>query len=334
MGQVIIYLMSRLLPLLLLLASCATPALNPAVDKLEPWTTALRDRQPDDAFVAVYKVGPHHLIIVAAQHANRDNSLTFRLIRDTYAAFKIDTVIAEGFPTSRGANPASAFKYASESGARADGFVEGGETVPTVLGAGLEGATLWGGEADDVDVMARVASKGVSSADLLGFYVLRNIPQWIGETKIENAGDVRLKPLVDAALTRNRERLHLPSTVLPGFAEWAAWYQALNRKPIGASFATEEVGPLADGPWGTNRIAYAVSQARDAYLHELTVAHLNAKETVLVVFGGSHLMIQRAALDAVLGRPCYVGTALHEAASSCVVRTAGLEPARPLGRRF
>jgi len=35
---------------------------------------------------------------------------------------------------------------------------------------------------------------------------------------------------------------------------------------------------------------------------------LNAGETLLVVFGRSHLMIQRPALDAMLGRPCYVGS--------------------------
>jgi hypothetical protein len=60
-----------------------------------------------------------------------------------------------------------------------------------------------------------------------------------------------------------------------------------------------------------------VSRARDAWLHDLVVAHLNAGETVLVVFGGSHLVIHRPALDGVLGPPCYVGAALERAAASC-----------------
>ena len=101
------------------------------------------------------------------------------------------------------------------------------------------------------------------------------------------------------------------------FAPWSAWYQALNHRPIGAGFITEEAGPLADGRFGTNRIASAVSKARDTYLHELIITHLNASESVMVVFGGSHLMIHRPALDAVLGRPCYVGTAVVSAASVC-----------------
>jgi len=309
--------MARRLWLLLLLSGCVAAPLRPALEKLEPWTTSLRDRQPEDAFAAVYKRGRHRLVFVAAQHANRNDSLTFRLIRDAYATFQFDTVIAEGFATSRGVNPPSIFKYAAESGPEADGFVEGGETVPTALGARQENAKLWGGEPDDLDIKAGVLAEGISDADLLGFYVLRNVPQWIGERKIEDAGDSHLKPLVEAALTKSRAALQLPADVLAGYAEWTEWYEALNRKRIGVSFATEEVGPLADGKFGTNRIAFAISRARDAYLHKLIISHLNAGESVLVVFGGSHLMIQRPALDAAIGQPCYVGTELRRTALTC-----------------
>jgi hypothetical protein len=309
--------MVRLLWLVAFMAAGATATLRPMPDKLEPWTTQLRDRQPEDAFAAVYRVGKRRLVFVAAKHENRNESPTFRLIRDAYARFQFNTVIAEGFPTSRGANPPSIRRYVLENGVREGGFVEGGETVPTVLGAERERAMLWGGEADDLDVKAKVLASGVSAQDILGFYALRNIPQWVGERRIENAGDPRLRSLVVEALARDRQTLGLPSNILPGFAEWAAWYKALNGKSIGSGFLTEEVGPLSDGTFRTNRIAYALSRVRDAYLHELIIKHLNARESVLVVFGGSHLIIHRPALDAALGRPCYVGADLRAAASSC-----------------
>lgn len=302
---------------LLLLSSCATVPLQPAPQKLQPWTTQLRDQQPEDAFAAVYKMGSKRLVFIAATHANRADSLTFRLIEDAFASFHFDSIIAEGFATSRGANPPSLFKYAAESGANADGFVEGGETVPTVLGAQRQKAALWGGEVDDLVLKEAIRAQGFSEQELLGFYVLRNIPQWIGERKIGNAGDARLRPLVETELARQREKLTLPATVLPGFAQWAAWYQTLNGKSLDAAFATEEVGPLADGKFGTNRIAYAVSLARDAHLHQLIVSHLNAGRSVLVVYGASHLMIHRPALDAVLGRPCYVGSDVKQAVAAC-----------------
>lgn len=310
--------MARLVWLLLMfLSGCAAAPLRPAPEKLAPWTTSLRDRQPEDAFAAVWKRGDRRLVFVAAKHANRVDSLTFRLIRDAYATFQFDTVIAEGFATSRGANPPRVFEYAAKNGPTADGFVEGGETVPTVLGARQENAKLWGGEPDDLEVKAQVLAAGLSTADLLGLYALRNIPQWIGERKIEHAGDPRLKPLVEEVLAEDRAALQLPPDVLAGYSEWAAWYQRLNGKPLGADFATEETGPLADGKFGTNRIAFAVSRARDAYLHNLIITHLQAGESVLVVFGASHLMIQRPALDAAIGPPCYVGTQLSHAVPAC-----------------
>jgi hypothetical protein len=307
----------RALLLVLFLAGCAATPLRPAPERLQPWTIALRDRESDDAYVAVYRAGRARLVFVAAEHSNRVDSPTFRLIREAYANFAFDTVIAEGFETSRGANPPRLFEYAAENGPRADGFVEGGETVPTVLGARDEGAALWGGEPDDLEVKARVLAQGFPPEDLLGLYVLRNIPQWIGERKIEDAGDPRLRALVEAELPRSRDDLELPATMLPGYDDWLAWYRARNGKPLDASFVTEETGPLSDGRFGTNRIAYAVSRVRDAYLHELAVGHLAEGESVLVVFGASHLTIHRPALDAVLGSPCYVGSDLAQAASAC-----------------
>jgi hypothetical protein len=300
----------------LLLSGCGTAPLQPAPQRLAPWTTTLRDQQPDDPFAAVYKVGNKRLVFVASKHENRDDSQTFRLIREAYALFDFDTVIVEGYPTSKGSNPPRLFAYAAQSPGK-DGFVEGGETVPAVQGARQEGATLWGGEADDNDVKTRILAEGFSAEDLLGFYALRNIPQWIGERKIRDAADPRLRPLVEQLLAKDRQSLGFSSAVLPGFWPWAAWYQALNHRPIGASFVTEEVGPLTDGRFGTNRIAAALSRARDAYLHDLIVRHLNAHESVLVVFGASHLMIHRPALDATLGRACYVGSALERAKSDC-----------------
>lgn len=302
---------------LVLLAGCATRSWAPEPSKLQPWTTALRDRQPEEAFAAVYQAGSKHLIFLGAKHANKVESPTFRMIEASFDAFRIDTVIAEGFPTSRGADPPTTIAWAARSGATADGFVQGGETVPTVVGAQREPATLLGGEADDLEIKARMSAEGISAEDLLGFYVLRNIPQWIGERQIADAGDPRLPSLATAALAKNRASLQLPADILPDFAAWSAWYQRLNQRQIGSSFVTEEVGPLADGRFATNRIGYAISRARAEHLHNLIVAHLNARQSVLVVFGASHLMIHRPALDAVLGQPCYTGSDMMAAAATC-----------------
>ncbi|QAY78293.1 hypothetical protein [Sphingosinicella sp. BN140058] len=306
---------ARIAAAALLLACCPAP-FRTAPERLAQWTTSLRDEQPDDAFAAVYKTGKRHLVFIGARHANRTDSLTFELIRNAYSAFRVDATIVEGSPTSRGPNFARLIEYAS-SAKVTDGFQEGGETIPAVMGAVQEGATLWGGEPDDADIKTRMLGEGFPSADLLGFYVLRSIPEWIREKKLTEAGDPRLASLVEKELARNRQRLALGPDVLPSFTDWADWYKATNGKPIGPSFAMEETGPLSDGAFPSNRIAAAISRARAAYLHEFIISHLNAGETVLVVFGSSHLMIHRTALDAVLGSPCYVGSDIAAAAKNC-----------------
>lgn len=302
---------------LLLATAAATLPLQPAPERLAPWTTQLRDQQPQGAFAAVYKIGAKHFVFVGAQHANRIDSPTFKLIDQAYANFQFDTVIAEGFPTSRGPNPARTLKYVADKGPRSDGFVEAGELFPTAQGARKQQAQLWGGEASDLSVKAGLFARGVSSEDLLGFYVLRNIPQWIREQKIDHAADPRLVPLVEAALARDRATLQLSANTLRDFKAWAAWYERLNDKPIGENFVTEEVGPLADGSYGSNAVAFAVSRERAVYLHNLVIRHLNREEGVMVVFGASHLMIHRPALDAALGAPCYAGTDMAQAKVDC-----------------
>jgi hypothetical protein len=298
-----------------LLSSCTAAPLRPATSKLAHWTTTLREQQPEDSFAAVYRVGDRQLIFVGARHEDRVDSPTFRMIADAYAGFDIDHVIVEGVPTSRGPNPKTIIDYASRE--PRDGRLEGGELAAAVLGALKEGAHFRGGEPEDAELKTRLLAQAIPQEDVLGFYVLRSIPQWIREQKVKDAGDPRLRDLVQAELARSRTRLGLGSAVLPGYDMWARWYGDLNGRPIGSAFITEEVGPLYDGRFPSNKVAYAISRARGAHLHELIIAQLAAGDSVLVVFGGSHLMIQRPALDAALGHPCYTGSNLRDGAARC-----------------
>lgn len=299
--------------MLAVLAGCSSPV-RPDTSKLAAWTTELRAKQPNDAFGAVYARGQNRLIFVGAAHTEAMDSLTFKMINEAYAAFDIDSAIIEGSPQSRGPNADKLLKWAA-SQAQREGSQEGGETVPTVRGAFAEGAVVWGGEPDDVQVRDALAARGVSSEDVLGFYTLRSVPQWLREQKITSPDDPRTRVLIDAELARNRERLGLPATILPSYAAWAEWYERTNGKPFGATFELEEAGPLADGRYGSNKIAAAISNVRDAFLLTAIADRLNAGESVLVVFGESHLMILRPALDAMLGRPCYVGSQFPLAAT-------------------
>src|SRR5262245_56351410 len=181
--------------LLLALGACRAPV-HPAPDKMAAWTTQLRDAQPEDPFAAVYVHGRQRLVVLGVKHENRTDSPTFHLIENTYAAFSFDTVIVEGAPYSGGRNPEKLMKGV-DAQREVDGFVEGGETVPAVRGARAQRADVWGGEPDDAHIRDQLLARGVTPQDLLGFYTLRSIPQWIGERKITSAADDRITALLD-----------------------------------------------------------------------------------------------------------------------------------------
>jgi hypothetical protein len=303
-----------LICLLTLFTGCSLPV-RPDSSALAPWTAELRARQPDDAFCAVYTRGRNKLVFLGAAHTDEIGSLTFRIINDAYAAFDVRTVLVEGIARSRGPNDAKLLKWVASNSAR-EGRQEGGELAAAVQGALAEGAVVLGGEPDDSQIRDTLASQGIPPHDVLGFYTLRTVPQWLRERQIASLDDARIPALIDAELVRNRERLGLSATVLPDYASWSEWYARTNGKSFGVQFEPEETGPLADGRYGSNRIAAAISRSRDAFLLDTIAGRLNAGETVLVVFGGSHLMIQRPALDAMLGPPCYVGSDLSLAAAS------------------
>jgi hypothetical protein len=126
---------------------------------MQPWTTQLRDAQPNDAFAAVYARGRQRQIFVGARHTTRTDSLTFRLINEAYASFDINTVIVEGRRHSQGANADRLMKWAAAQ-RETDGFVEGGEIVPTVRQARARSIDVWGGEPDDAVIRDRVLAQG------------------------------------------------------------------------------------------------------------------------------------------------------------------------------
>ena len=169
------------LALVLSIAACQS-SVTPAPSKLQPWTSQLRDAQPEDAFAAIYARDQKWLIFVGAKHATQTDSLTFRLIDDAYASFPVTTLIVEGPPYSRGANADGLIRWVESQGEK-DGFLEGGEIVPAVRGARARGAAVWGGEPEDGDIRDRVVARGFSLEDLLGFYTLRSVPQWVSNGK-------------------------------------------------------------------------------------------------------------------------------------------------------
>lgn len=300
------------------LGSCATSStirLEPA--RLADWTQSLRDSQNDEPYLLVYHKGNRRLILVAAQHDNDPAGATFRLVRSAFDIWPVDSVIVEGAASDAGPNSLSLMALADEP-LNAEKQQPGGETVPAIQGARRVGAKVWGGEANDTDVLRLAQANGIEQADVLGFYVLRVIPQWLRDGTLSGVRDAKLPGLVDRQLARSLRDLGMAAAPFSDFGGWSEWYRRTNGKLIGDGLDIEEVGPLSDGPWPSNRIAWSISKARDSHLLKVIEGQLFEAKSVVVVFGGSHAAILQPALNAGLGRPCYFGSDFAAARAMCL----------------
>lgn len=285
-------------------------------EKLAVWTQALADSQQDGPELLLFQRGDRKLAFIGVQHDSDPASRTHRLITSTFLTFKPRTVIVEGAPSNWGYNPRRLLELGGQQ-PDAKGRLPEGETVPTVRGALAAGSLVIGGEPSDSDVRRIVARRGISDEDLLGFYVLRVVPQWLSQQEFEDLSSTRATTLIDKQLAISRAELKLSSDLLPDAAAWRRWRLERN---VGASpnrIDIQEAGPLADGPWKTNHVGAAISRARDTHLFELTRAELAKHRSVLVVFGGSHALIQLPALQTLMGPPCYRGDNLESIPRSC-----------------
>lgn len=302
----------------LCLGACATTA-NLTLDarRLSPWTVALRDSQIEGAFVMIFRHNEQQVLLVGAEHDNAPDSATFQLIDAAFTLAPVESVIVEGTRTALGPDPA-ALRALSDESLDAAGLQPNGETVPTVRGALRHGATLLGGEPEEVDVIERAIGLGVTPQDIAGFYVLRVIPQWLRDGSASGPDDRRMIALIERQLARVRVSFGNRDTGLSTYADWLVWYRRTNGRDFGSGFDPEETGPLVDGPWGSNKIAAAVARARDSHLLNVIASTLAARRSVMVVYGASHALILRGALERRFGPPCYLGSDMGEARRRCL----------------
>jgi len=298
---------------LLALAGCASGGSS---EKLAVWNQELAASQSDNPEIMVFKSGTQRLVFIGVHHGSDPNSPTHQLIASTLGLIPTRIVIVEGAPTSWGYNPPRLMEIANEK-PDALGLLPSGETNPAVRGALKARGKLLGGEPNDADVRRIATELGVNDVDLLGFYVLRVVPQLVSQKKFDDLESEAAGELINYMLDLSRKELSLGPELLNDASAWRRWRLSLNPRANPKMINIEEAGPLVDGPWATSRIAASISRARDTHLYELTKAQLAKHRTVTVVFGASHALIQYPALTALLGKPCYRGAVPVDAQRLC-----------------
>lgn len=259
------------------------------------------DAEPPSLYV--YAGCGKQLAYVAAEHSNEANGKTFAAVRRAFERYRPHHVVLEGFPSSMGVNPLPLIKHS----AKVAGTPGDAEPYLSVRLAQSQGVTFSGGEPDDSDIFASVRTKGMSARDLFAIYVLRQIEQWVRETRIASHRDPVLDDLIrdyarSFATDAKVEIADIaPIATLAGFRNW---YASVNGLDFMQSYRPEDAWPVTpETNRQTNKLIVTISDARDTHiLGELSKA-LSQHDVVLVVYGASHHDIQAPALAAALGKP-------------------------------
>lgn len=255
--------------------------------------------QQDPPYLVTYEGCGKRLIYVAANHVNTPESPTYEMIRHVFENNNIDAVIVEGFPSEFGLSPINMISHAKS----VDGTAADAEPYLVIREAVRNAATFQGGEPSDGTVLEYVSKRGYSPTDLLGYYIVRQIPQLIMSEAISGVDDPRLEneifDIVGAFAQDTGKDIGALSGV-DGLAPFSAWYEATNGIPLSDGYSEQDAWPATavSEPKATNIMSDLVADARDRHIIATLNEALTENQTVLIVYGSSHHVIHAPALEA------------------------------------
>ena len=267
----------------------------------------LEDRKKmEQPYVARFKKGDKELLYVLSKHVSdrefpniveHPTNVTIQIL---FGKFAPQVVIVEGIPSSKDAEMSKIMDQLEKCRNRK--FKGCGESFFAMDQAVQRQADFISGEPTEIEIQEFVSKSGFTQRDLLGVYMVRQIPQM----KRRNEFNTKTFPKdCQRFLNQYRERVGL--TVKFDYDDFKQWYHLHMKKPV--DFLDIENNDTA--PHGgqdatfVQRILHLVGLARDRVIVQRIEEMLNQHDRVLVVFGGSHFLLQEGALTDALGKPEY-----------------------------
>jgi hypothetical protein len=270
------------------------PAADPSL--LLPYSSELEASTPVRApSVAVFRRAGKELRYIGSDHAAGLDSPNLKTVRKVIEDFSPQVILLEGLVERE----IPARDYLTGSCER-EKFVHCGEPFYAAYLARGRGILLSGGEPAPARIRDAVVRDGISARDLLFFYAVRWIPTWRSERRLDKE---HLDARIQEAMIKDAAGLGV--SPVPGFAEFKAWYDAHapGGRPL-VDFAYNDYAPVAgDGAAYFQKISARVNRAREENIVEQIGALVHKYDRVLVIFGHSHLLIERRALERMLGKP-------------------------------
>jgi hypothetical protein len=283
----------------LFIAGCTSA---PKFDQKEvrQWGQPIDKEYPGEkSVIAHYKKGEHELFYLAARHTNIFGEDTLNLVEKLFAQFKFDVLLIESIPHSSGQSPKWFVEQAKKG--RSAKFIKGGESALAVIFADEKNIPFFAGEPDHQDIYKGLKTKGYNDIDILGFYVARQIPQWVRENEPKKGLFNRKIP----NFLTNYCRV-FGVTKCPTQIEILSWYKSKMGYELTPDVSSEEVAPRHDGHLLTQKISSDVGFIRDHFTLGVIQSMLSKYKKVAVIYGASHFITLRKSFDKALGQPTFI----------------------------
>lgn len=270
---------------------------------LVPWSAQAQGKEPySPPYLVMFRAGKKQLLYLAAEHETGLQTETFRLVKQALDGFKPQLAVVEGYPTAEGLSPKDFLDYATSCWGPNGSKDCGGEPAYLAYLAHQASIPFVGGEPTDAEILRFMKAKGYTAQDLMGFYYVRDIPLWRQEGRLHSDQ----KKQFDDFILALKQSFGTPGVTF-SFEEFKAWYKKLSQKAFDAMTVTEDDSAPVNSSAATalQKLAYDASLSRDTHLVQLFARLLNQYDKVYVVYGGGHLVTQRAVLRAMLGEPAW-----------------------------
>lgn len=249
--------------------------------------------------IAHYKLGPYELFYLAARHTSSVDSDTMRLVQHLFEKEKFSVLLIEPIPYSSGESPMW-FVEESKKGIT-DTFIPGGESALAVSIADKKKIPFFAGEPDHQTIYQELKTLGYTDQDIVGFYVIRQIPQWVRQKEsITDLFSRKIPSFID----------HYCKVFViqdcPSLKTTKAWYKSKLGYDLTTDVSKMETAPLSDGKLFTQTLSSHVGYVRDHFTLNIIEKLLHQYKKVAVIYGASHFKTLRQSFDVSLGEPQFI----------------------------
>lgn len=253
--------------------------------KIEPFQTP---------FISTFTKNSFQLDFVAADHVEGDQNSTCKTIRDFFKKAPPRFLLVEGRAFSE-INDDEQIKVAQEC--EKNNYKGCGEDACAINLALAKKIPFNYAEPDDVSIKNSVIQSGYTDRELLFFYGLRQIPQYIRQG-INDEKTIKRRMLQYLEHTGIRRlKISAPIMSLEEFEK--IFFAKLARKIDYLMVNTDIVSPRVDNrPEWPNRMSYQVGEVRELHIARMIEERVNEYQHVMIVYGAGHLVKERAALEA------------------------------------